>query len=354
MEYANCGDLFTRIVESPKSRLPEDDARPIFAQIAEGLLYLHAMGYVHRDIKPENVLIGKEGRVLIADLGFGAMWNDKTLTNAACGSLFYASPEIIKHDGVYFGPEVDVWSLGATLYAMTCGKLPFSASDDDDIRAMIEEGDFSSFPYFISQQLRNLITEMLNTNPFERIKMSEVVKHPWVTGGDVTQRKVGNPRRHSALPASASAGIYTSGKAAHVFQSEEADGLYKELVVAEEEKVVPKAVEEKTESKAEPPPKTKKKKPKKEKKAKSSDREKEKGKEKGKEKEKEKTGKTAKVSKKDLRDLPVIVEDLSLPAAPPSGAEQRTLEPGEKAKAKWQNMLSARQKKKKRNSLLLS
>jgi len=283
--------------------------------------------------------------VLIADLGFSAMWNDKTVTSAPCGSLFYASPEIIKDDGVYFGPEVDVWSLGATLYTMTCGKLPFSASDDDDIRLMIEDGDFSSFPYFISQQLRNLITVMLDVNPFTRIKMVDVVKHPWLTKGDASpHKKVGNPRRHSTTPVSANSGLMDSSKAIHVFQSKEVqeNGLHKEIV---EQKVPPIAIQQKTASKAaeEAPPKT----PKKEKNAKKE--KKSKGSARGKEKKK-------RGSKRGdpLKIMPIILEDHPLPWKPLS-ATDLNVDPGEKAKTKWTNMLTSRQsKKKKRHSILVN
>jgi len=191
MEYASCGDLYTHIVSSPGGRLPEKDAREIFYQAAEGVQYLHRCGFIHRDIKPENILLGKKNHVYIADLGYGTVWEHNKITNTPCGSLYYASPEIVKHDGVYIGPEVDVWSLGCVLYVMVTGRLPFHGSDPDTTRKLIIQGDFA-IPYHISPELRGLINAMLETDGMERYSMEKVMAHPWVTAG----KSKGSPKRN--------------------------------------------------------------------------------------------------------------------------------------------------------------
>jgi len=196
MEYASCGDLYTHIISSPNMRLSEKDARGVFYQMAEGVLHLHRCGFIHRDIKPENILLGKKNHVLIADLGYGTIWEKDKLTNTPCGSLYYASPEIVKHDGVYIGPEVDVWSLGAVLYVMTCGRLPFQGKTADTTRKLIIKGEYA-LPYHLSTELKNLINGMLEIDPCKRLNMEQVIVHEWTTGGKKKPPKRGSMRRRS-------------------------------------------------------------------------------------------------------------------------------------------------------------
>ena len=76
----------------------------------------------------------------IADLGYGTIWEKDTFSTTSCGSLYYASPgmsylsnslltysplEIVSPNGMYIGPEVDIWSMGCVLYVITTGRLPF-------------------------------------------------------------------------------------------------------------------------------------------------------------------------------------------------------------------------------------
>lgn len=182
MEYAACGDLYTHIVSAPNGKLAEKDAREIFIQAAEGIQYLHRCGFIHRDIKPENILLGKKNHVYIADLGYGTVWEKNKITNTPCGSLYYASPEIVRHDGVYVGPEVDVWSLGCVLYVMTTGRLPFHGSSSDSTRKLIIKGEFT-VPYHISPELKHLICGMINIDPTKRFSMDTVMAHAWVLAG---------------------------------------------------------------------------------------------------------------------------------------------------------------------------
>ncbi|MEE6309312.1 protein kinase [Plantactinospora veratri] len=86
----------------------------------------HRAGVMHRDVKPGNVLLGDDGRVVLTDFGLATVPGDPnvTRTGLVLGSPAYIAPERAK-DGTA-GPEGDLWSLGATLYAAVEGQSPFA------------------------------------------------------------------------------------------------------------------------------------------------------------------------------------------------------------------------------------
>ncbi|MFE9688855.1 protein kinase [Micromonospora sp. NPDC005806] len=86
----------------------------------------HKAGIMHRDVKPGNVLLGNDGRVVLTDFGLATIPGDPnvTRTGMVLGSPAYIAPERAR-DGTA-GPEADLWSLGATLYAAVEGKSPYA------------------------------------------------------------------------------------------------------------------------------------------------------------------------------------------------------------------------------------
>jgi carbon catabolite-derepressing protein kinase len=80
---------------------------------------------MHRDLKPENVLLEKDYRVRVVDFGLAAQFDGLQYYDI-CGSPGYIAPEILQ-DMAYDGATVDVFSIGALLYLMVCGKEPFGA-----------------------------------------------------------------------------------------------------------------------------------------------------------------------------------------------------------------------------------
>jgi len=86
----------------------------------------HRAGVMHRDVKPGNVLLGEDGRVVLTDFGLATVPGDPnvTRTGLVLGSPAYIAPERAR-DGT-FGPEADLWSLGATLFAAVEGQSPFA------------------------------------------------------------------------------------------------------------------------------------------------------------------------------------------------------------------------------------
>ncbi|BCB79945.1 hypothetical protein GCM10022251_08660 [Phytohabitans flavus] len=100
------------------------------AEIGIGMLgalrAAHRSGVVHRDVKPGNVLLADDGRVVLTDFGLATVPGDPnvTRTGLVLGSPAYIAPERAR-DGTA-GPEADLWSLGATLYAAVEGQSPFA------------------------------------------------------------------------------------------------------------------------------------------------------------------------------------------------------------------------------------
>ncbi|KXK60218.1 protein kinase [Micromonospora rosaria] len=124
MEYVASKSLQDTIAEDG----PVTPARAV--EIGLGVLgalkAAHRAGVMHRDVKPGNVLLGTDGRVVLTDFGLATIPGDPnvTRTGMVLGSPAYISPERAR-DGTT-GPEADLWSLGATLYAAVEGKSPYA------------------------------------------------------------------------------------------------------------------------------------------------------------------------------------------------------------------------------------
>jgi len=114
--------LKDRISRGP---LPIDEAVAITRQIAEGLAKAHDREIVHRDIKPANIFLTSDGLVKILDFGLAKLAKslDITRTGTTLGTIGYMSPEQAR--GGDSDHRTDLWCLGAVLYEMVTGRLPF-------------------------------------------------------------------------------------------------------------------------------------------------------------------------------------------------------------------------------------
>ena len=173
-EYCSGGELFDYIVS--KRRLQENEACRIFQQLINGLEYLHKQKICHRDLKPENLLFDSKHNLKIADFGLSNDYIYGKLSTP-CGSPCYAAPEMVT-GRKYFGDTVDIWSSGIVLYSMVCGYLPFEDDNQTVLFHKIAKGLFA-LPPFLSNSCKDLIKNILITNPKKRYGFEEIKKHPW-------------------------------------------------------------------------------------------------------------------------------------------------------------------------------
>ena len=179
MEFAKCGELFTHIVNN--KRLSETEAAIFYTQLIKGLSFIHKHNIVHRDIKPENLLLKENNILTIIDFGLSNQYQPGGLLLTPCGSPCYAAPEMIL-GRYYSGLMVDIWSSGIVLYAMVCGYLPFEDKNNDKLYKKILSGHFE-IPDRLSPNCKDLITKILKVNPKKRIKLEEIMKHPFLKNG---------------------------------------------------------------------------------------------------------------------------------------------------------------------------
>lgn len=123
MELLEGETLAARLASGPLG--PAEAAR-VAAAVADALEAAHRLGIVHRDVKPSNVMLTRDGEVKVLDFGIAAA-ADETHSTTGSGlyaTVAYVSPERVA--GEPATPASDVYSLGAVLYELLCGRPPFS------------------------------------------------------------------------------------------------------------------------------------------------------------------------------------------------------------------------------------
>jgi len=193
-------------------RIPEGVGHQLLHQMLLALTYIHDQAVTHRDVKLENILVNarapqvwrKENKNVANDDRIGGLcatlWPegsvlltnfDKMATHIAMdglqtgsqiGTAHYAAPEIQKKK---YNSQVDVWSLGVSVFVLLCGEFPFDA--DPSIRSGAEivrvvcRKRRVKWPVgsTVSPQAKDCVESMLNPDPLTRPKAREVLLHEW-------------------------------------------------------------------------------------------------------------------------------------------------------------------------------
>ncbi|XP_077613448.1 PAS domain-containing serine/threonine-protein kinase isoform X2 [Crocuta crocuta] len=164
-------DLFAFIDRHPS--LDEPLASYIFRQLVSAVGYLRSKGIIHRDIKDENIVIAEDFTIKLIDFGSAAYLEEDRLFHTFCGTIEYCAPEVLMGNP-YKGPELEMWSLGVTLYTLIFEENPFCELEET-MEAVIRP------PYLVSEDLMNLMSGLLQPIPEQRTTLEKLVTDPWVT-----------------------------------------------------------------------------------------------------------------------------------------------------------------------------
>src|SRR5438552_8301703 len=164
-------------------RLPVGDVVHIALDIARALEYLHARNYVHRDIKPDNILITQAGVAKLADLGLAKRMDDAsqlTATHQGFGTPYYM-PYEQAISAKRADSRSDIYALGATLYHLLTGEVPFKGESPGEIAEKKLEGDFMPAHAInpeVPPLLDGILARMMARNPRDRFQTaSELIVH---------------------------------------------------------------------------------------------------------------------------------------------------------------------------------
>ena len=113
-----------------RGAMPVADVLQIGVKVCGALAAVHAAGILHRDIKPQNILVSRYGEPALADFGISAVgMGTGNANNTKAFTAEYTAPEVL--NGTAPAPTMDVYSLGATLYALLAGQAPFVSADNE-------------------------------------------------------------------------------------------------------------------------------------------------------------------------------------------------------------------------------
>lgn len=114
----------------------ETEALDMIIQVANALSHAHALSLIHRDVKPKNIMISNSGTIKLADMGLARATTDieaaQSEAGKAYGTPYYIAPEQIRGK-IDIDGRADIYGLGATLYHMLTGRVPFMAEDSADV-----------------------------------------------------------------------------------------------------------------------------------------------------------------------------------------------------------------------------
>jgi serine/threonine protein kinase len=154
------------------------DAVHIAVVCAEALRHAHSKNMVHRDVKPDNILLNSKGVVKVADFGLAKVMDEDvsmTQSGQGLGTPLYMAPEQAR-SAKHVDQRCDIYALGATLYHLLTGQLPYAGDSTLELIIAKEKGIYTSAKKLrpeIPERLDLIIDKMMATDPSHRYKTSE-------------------------------------------------------------------------------------------------------------------------------------------------------------------------------------
>ena len=167
-----------------RKRLTEIEVQCYIVQLIKALKYLHSHRVIHRDLKLGNLFLTDKMELKVGDFGLATKLDfEGERKRTVCGTPNYIAPEIL--DGkTGHSYEVDIWSLGVIIYTLIIGKPPFETRDVKTTYKRIKMNAYS-FPEnaIISEAAKNLISQILVTDPSKRPSLDQILIHDFFNQG---------------------------------------------------------------------------------------------------------------------------------------------------------------------------
>ncbi|XP_063246781.1 serine/threonine-protein kinase Nek2 isoform X2 [Prinia subflava] len=200
MEYCDGGDLASLIAKCAKERhfLDENFVLRVLAQLTLALKECHRRSdggvTVHRDLKPANVFLDSKQNVKLGDFGLARiLHHDTSFATTFVGTPYYMSPEQMNY--MSYNEKSDIWSLGCLVYELCALSPPFTAYNQKELAEKIKEGRFRRIPYRYSDELNDLLKEMMNVKDYCRPSVEDILQHPLIEDVVTEEQKQNFDRR---------------------------------------------------------------------------------------------------------------------------------------------------------------
>ncbi|NXB48886.1 NEK2 kinase, partial [Leucopsar rothschildi] len=197
MEYCDGGDLASLIAKCAKERhvqhfLDESFVLRVLTQLTLALKECHRRSdggvTVHRDLKPANVFLDSKQNVKLGDFGLARiLHHDTSFATTFVGTPYYMSPEQMNY--MSYNEKSDIWSLGCLMYELCALSPPFTAYNQKELAEKIREGRFRRIPYRYSDELNDLVREMLNVKDYCRPSVEDILQHPLIEAMATEEQK---------------------------------------------------------------------------------------------------------------------------------------------------------------------
>jgi serine/threonine-protein kinase len=219
-----------RSLAEERTRLTREEKAVVVATVAEAVHAAHRLGIVHRDLKPANVMLerGEDGRVVPYVLDFGLAQDiegeSTSKTGLVVGTPAYMAPEQARGDRQRIDRRTDVYSLGATLYALLTGSPPFEAAGTFDLLEKVihqEPVPPRRLDSSIPADLETIVLKCLEKDPGRRYDSARALAEDlrrYLAGEPIAARPASlaerawkRARKHKALVATAAIALVAVG-----------------------------------------------------------------------------------------------------------------------------------------------